>query len=284
MKLLKAFWWLIRISCEFGAAIYIAVWPVIWLDKIVDISDDAELAGTFIIAGLCVFCLEVLWRRIFKKKPAAQHAAPATSVPTTPDRLAVSAVPRPTGQSTYILLDPKVAIAAKDYVMLDTETTGFSANTDRIIEIGAIKCINDVPAETFTTFVNPDMHIPSNVSRLTGITDIDVRSAPQFSEIAEELMAFIGDLPVVAHNAHFDARFLASELNWAGLDYVFKAIDTLQLSRIAFPHLANHKLKTLIHELGLTDHEQQHRALDDAEVGHQLFLRCKEAYPIRTKK
>lgn len=232
----------------------------------------------FVLAALVVPAFRGL-KKLLKKKPAGTSAkSPA------PDRLAPAAAPRPTGSSTYIMLKPAAALKAKDYVILDTETTGLSRTADRIIEIGMLKCVDDKAVETYTTFVDPDMHIPTKISRLTGITDVDVKGAPQFDAIADEVIAFIGDLPVVGHNVHFDAGMLTSELNYLGLDYVFNTIDTVALSRKAFPELHDHKLRTLIDYLDLADHEQQHRALDDAEVTHRLFLKCKEALAKPSKK
>jgi len=248
---------------------FVAVCGVLGFAKI-NVTEDMSIAIIVISAFL-----PMIFRRIKKALKRKPKATAAPTVPSTPERLTVSAAPRPTGRSTYITIEPAEALKVKDYVMLDTETTGFSHSLDRIIEIGMIKCIDDKPVDTYTTFVNPDMHIPSKVSRLTGITDVDVKDAPQFDAIAQDVMAFIGELPVVAHNGSFDAGMLASELNYMGLDYIIKVIDTLQLSRKAFPHLSNYKLKTLIDELDLADHIQQHRALDDAEVTHRLFLRCK---------
>lgn len=271
MKFLKWSWRFLRVVLEASAALYVAVWPVVLVRKFVELSEDAEVVLVLALVFLIVFCLEVLWWRIFKRKPSASVSVKGEP----PIRLTPAAPPRPTGNSTYIMLKPAAALKAKDYVMLDTETTGLSRTADRIIEIGMLKCVDDKVVDTYTTFVNPDMHIPTRISRLTGITDVDVINAPQFDAIAREVMEFIGDLPVVGHNVHFDAGMLTSELNYLGLDYVFNTIDTVALSRRAFPELHDHKLRTLIDQLNLAGHVQQHRALDDAEVTHRLFLKCK---------
>ncbi len=272
--LLKALWRIVRIVVEYAVAIFPAAFIVVlsfhWLGIK---NEDAETSTVIIIAFIFVVALEFLWRKLRRQpskdsvppRPASRDSAPHAAEP-----------PRQTGNSVYVQLKPSACLSAKNYIMFDVETTGFSASVDRIIEVGAIKCIDEQPVDTFTTFVNPDMHIPSNISRLTGITDADVKNAPQFSEIAEPLMDFIGDLPLVAHNGSFDARMLTAELNFLGLNHTVKVIDTLSMARKAFPDLENHKLRTLIHALGLSDHEQQHRALDDARIGHELYLRCKE--------
>ena len=278
MKTLKKLWFLIRISLEFYLLWYASALAtsLIWLVFKIQ-NDDAGVTATNILALALTIALEFLWRRLKQKKQNPSEPIPkpkSSPQPTQP--LQVSSPPTPTGQSTYVMLKPKACLAAKKYVMLDTETTGFSSTSDRVIEIGMIKCVDDKPVDSFTTFVNPDMHIPSNISRLTGITDADVASAPQFQEIAQQVIDFIGELPVVAHNGHFDARMLASEFDYMGQSVFLKVIDTLPMARKAFPDLKNHKLRTLIDELQLADYEQKHRALDDARIGHLLYLRCKE--------
>ena len=224
-------------------------------------------ALVFIAMAALVVPLLRLLRRLFSRR---RQAAGKTA------DLKVSAPPKAAGRSDFTKLSLTASLKLKDYVAFDVETTGFSSDVDRIIEVGALKVLNGQPVDSFTSFVNPDMHIPANVSRLTGITDADVANAPQFAQLAPELMAFIGELPVVAHNASFDSRFLKAELNFAGLSYAFKVVDTLPMARKAFPQLENHKLRTLIDSLGLADHQQQHRALNDARIGHELFKRCKE--------
>lgn len=269
---MKALWWLIRISLEYSVCSVIAAAPVAIVTKTFGLEGKSSEEITIIIAFSLLVAIEILWHRLKLRRRKSVPAHPASG----DSALHVSEPPRQTGNSVYVQLKPSACLNAKNYIMFDVETTGYSSTVDRIIEIGAIKCIEDQPVDSFTTFVNPDMHIPSKISRLTGITDADVENAPQFSKIAEQLMDFIGDLPLVAHNGSFDARMLTAELNFLGLDYTVKVIDTLSLARKAFPDLENHKLRTLIHALGLADHEQQHRALDDARIGHQLYLRCKE--------
>lgn len=172
-------------------------------------------------------------------------------------------------------IQSKEAIKVSSYIVVDVETTGFSNVSDRIIEVAAVKCVNDEIVDRFSTLINPGRFIPAKITRLTGIANSDVVDAPPFSQIADGLMNFIGTQPVVAHNASFDARFLANELSRAGYAFDFKYIDTLQLARKAFPELENHKLKTLIKALDLSPLDHQHRALADAEVCHTLFQRCK---------
>lgn len=98
-----------------------------------------------------------------------------------------------------------------DYIALDFETTGLNPDKDRIIQIAAIKFENFEIVDKFSTYVNPDRHIPAEASNINGIYDGDVESAPYFKEICPELISFIGESLIVAHNCKFDYSFLQKE-------------------------------------------------------------------------
>lgn len=159
------------------------------------------------------------------------------------------------------------------YVVLDLETTGFSRKNDRIIELSMIRCEKGRTTR-YETFVNPGISIPARVAKLTGISDDDVADAPQIEDILESVYEFIGDCKIVAHNASFDAGFICHAFSRAGIDGTLQFYDTLKLARAAFPEFENHKLSTLIDELGLMDGPQTHRAMDDAECTRKLFNLC----------
>lgn len=153
------------------------------------------------------------------------------------------------------------------FVSLDLETTGLNAESDRIIEVGAVKVDQGTVVDSFQRLINPGHALPDFVSVLTGITDADLVGAPPFTEIADELAAFIGDLPMVGQNYQFDLGFL----NANGVKPTGPVFDTLDLSRILRPSAANHSLNWLIEEMGIVN-ENPHRALADAEVTAQVFL------------
>ncbi len=153
------------------------------------------------------------------------------------------------------------------FVALDLETTGLNAENDRIIEVGAVKVEGGRIVDSFQRLVNPGHAIPDFVSVLTGITDADLVGAPPFTAIADELAAFIGDLPMVGQNYQFDLNFL----NANGVTPSGAVFDTLDLSRIMRPSAASHSLAWLIEELGVVN-ESPHRALADAEATAQVFL------------
>lgn len=126
-------------------------------------------------------------------------------------------------------------------IVFDTETTGFNANDgDKIVEIGAIRIYDkmrtDEPKDTFHVLVNPERSIPEEVVKVHGITDEKVKDAPVFADIADDFLAFIGDAPLIAHNASFDMKFLGAELDNIGYQPLTnKVIDTLAIARRKFP-------------------------------------------------
>jgi DNA polymerase-3 subunit epsilon len=124
-------------------------------------------------------------------------------------------------------------------IVLDTETTGFDpAQGDRIIEVAAVELMNDLPTgRTYRTLVNPLCPIGIGAQRVHGITDEMVATAPLFEEIADDLIAFLGDAPLIIHNAAFDVKFLNHELGLVGKPLIDndRVIDTVVLARTKFP-------------------------------------------------
>lgn len=128
-------------------------------------------------------------------------------------------------------------------VLFDTETTGLDPlNGDRVIEIAAIELHNDLPTgEVFHTLIDPERDIPSDASRIHGITSADIAGKPNFAAIAAELLEFLGDSPLVAHNAAFDFGFLDAEFVRIGRPALDRSrmIDTLALAKARFPGMPN---------------------------------------------
>ncbi len=150
-----------------------------------------------------------------------------------------------------------------EFVAFDLETTGLSAENDRITEIGGVIFKDGKAGERFQTFVNPGMPIPAEVQKLTGITDRDVFDAPGQEEAVRAFLEFCGDRPLVAHNADFDVSFVTAACRRAGLEFEPVYIDTLVLSQCLLPELKRHKLNVVASHLGLPDF-RHHRASDDA--------------------
>jgi len=168
---------------------------------------------------------------------------------------------------------PKRILADAEFVVFDLETTGAKTPPCRITEIGAYRVKNGRIVGEFQTLVNPETSIPPFISQLTGITDRMVRGAPKFREIAHEFLDFIGDAVLVAHNAHFDLRFLNHEIGRMYQAYrVGNAhLCTVQLSRKLLPHIENHRLNTVAahYSVSLVNH---HRASDDAHATAHIFV------------
>ena len=122
-----------------------------------------------------------------------------------------------------------------EFVAFDIETTGLNAQSDRMTEIGAVIFSGGEIKETFNTFVNPQMHIPADITNLTGIRDQDVADAPLEKEAMEMFMAFAGDRPLIAHNAHFDVGFMTAASLRQGLRFNPVFLDTLALSQALLP-------------------------------------------------
>ena len=154
----------------------------------------------------------------------------------------------------------------RTYVALDLETTGLSCERDTIIEVGAVKVCDGEPIEELQTLVNPGRPIPYEIQQLTGIVDADVLGQPRFAEIAGRLTRFIGQHPVVAHNAAFDLGFLRAQ----GLATENVGLDTWELSSILLPNQSSYSLGALTRHFGITL-DNHHRALDDARAAGCLF-------------
>lgn len=161
--------------------------------------------------------------------------------------------------------DPGAPLPLVTFCVIDLETTGASAEHDRITEIGAAKFRGGEPIGTFKTFVNPECEIPPAITVLTGITQSMVMAAPSVGEILPTLLEFIGDAVVVAHNARFDVGFLnAALLRNDRAPLGNRVLDTVALARrVLRGSVPDCKLATLAKWLRLP-HQPSHRALDDA--------------------
>lgn len=156
------------------------------------------------------------------------------------------------------------------YNILDFETTGLSADYDRVIEVGVVKVKNYKIIDTFQEFVNPGMRIAGAITSLTGITNDMVKDADRNSKVMPRLKNFVGDELIVAHNAAFDSRFYKAEMNRVKIYPKNDFLCSLLLARRMYQNLNSHKLGTLCNYLGVTN-KASHRALGDAEATHKVF-------------
>ena len=159
-----------------------------------------------------------------------------------------------------------------EMVAFDIETTGLNAGSDRMTEIGAVIYAGGEIKETFNTFVDPGMHIPSEITQLTGITDRDVKGAPSEAEAMKSFLEFAGDRPIVAHNADFDTGFMSAAAARSGIEFEPVYLDTLALSHALLPDLKRHKLDIVSNRLSLPEFNH-HRASDDALVVARIMGR-----------
>lgn len=175
----------------------------------------------------------------------------------TPDKK--PSVTKPKGQSIDTI-----------YCVLDLETTGFSAATEKITEIGIMKLKDGVVIDKFSTFVNPEKSIPQRVVEVTNITDDMVKDAETIDKIFPKMLDFINGSVLVAHNADFDINFLRHNAKVLGYEFDFTYIDTLSLAREVFPDFKSYKLGRIAKNLGIKV-EVAHRALDDVDTTVKVF-------------
>ena len=128
------------------------------------------------------------------------------------------------------------------FVVFDLETTGFSPIKDKIIEIGAVKVVNGQITEKFSTFVNPKVPIPFEITQLTSITDQMVLDAPTIEKALPDFLEFVGDAVLVAHNASFDVSFIEQNCRYQDITTEFTSVDTVAMARILLPTLSKYKL------------------------------------------
>lgn len=161
------------------------------------------------------------------------------------------------------------ANACSNYIVIDLETTGFSAAADRIIELSAVKVENGVPIQQFTSLINPGIHINSRIADITGITDAMVANQPSIEAVLPAYIDFLRGYILVGHNVTFDLRFLSENCDRMGILFSYKYIDTLQIAR-KYLNLENNKLPTVCQHFGING-TQFHRSLNDCLATHECF-------------
>lgn len=161
------------------------------------------------------------------------------------------------------------------YVVFDLETTGFSPIKDKIIEIGAVKVEHGEITDKFSTFVNPKVPIPFQITQLTSITDQMVIGAPDIETVLPQFLEFIGDAALVAHNASFDVSFIEQNCRYQDIQPDFTSVDTVAMARILLPTLSKYKLNVVANALHISL-ENHHRAVDDAGATAEIFVKFVE--------
>lgn len=161
-------------------------------------------------------------------------------------------------------------------VLFDTETTGLDPRTgDRIIEIAAIELHNDLPTgRTYHSLIDPERDVPEESTRVHGITRGDLQGKPKFAEVADELLGFFADSPLIAHNASFDFGFVNAELARLDLPKLDPArmVDTLVMAKQRFPGMPN-SLDALCRRFGIDLSERTtHNALLDCRLLAEVYI------------
>jgi DNA polymerase III subunit epsilon len=166
-------------------------------------------------------------------------------------------------------------------IVLDTETTGLDPyQGHRLIEIGCVELINRFPSgQSFHRYLNPERDVPADAFAIHGLDAEFLGDKPRFAEIAADLLAFIGDAPLVAHNAMFDLGFLNAEFERAGQISVARErlVDTLLLARRKYPAGPN-RLDDLCSRYGIDNSRRtKHGALLDAEILSEVYIELIDA-------
>ena len=167
--------------------------------------------------------------------------------------------------------NPKGQSFSDSYVVFDIETTGFSPEKNRIIEIGAVKVEDGKITDKFSTFINPDVPIPFDIEQLTGINDSMVLDAPRIDIVLPQFLEFCRGCAMVAHNAAFDIGFITYNAHSLGLEFSPTVLDTVALARLLLPNLNRFKLDTVAKAVGVSL-ENHHRAVDDAGATAEIFV------------
>ena len=156
---------------------------------------------------------------------------------------------------------------------LDFETTGLSAaNGDRPTEVAVVITRSRQIVDRFESLINPEREIPDFIVRMNGITNAMARKAPSSETVMRQLYGKISNLPVIAHNASFDRKFLQTELRRIGKRHRNDMCCSMRIARRVYRDAPNHKLGTLVDHAGLTFSGRVHRAMPDAEVTAKLWV------------
>ncbi|MFC2083823.1 exonuclease domain-containing protein [Bacteroidota bacterium] len=173
-----------------------------------------------------------------------------------------------------------------EFSVIDFETTGISPQYCKVIEIGIVKVKNMTIHDTYQNFINPKSKIPPHITLLTGIKDSDVENSSYFEDLIPEIIDFIGDSILTAHNMKFDYSFLNSELiraNYTPLEV--HTLCTMKLARNIYPQLPSKSLKSLVNYFRIK-HKDVHRALGDSMATVKILLkmipRCKQEFNVKT--
>ena len=168
---------------------------------------------------------------------------------------------------------------SRDYVAVDTETTGLNPKIDKIIEIGAVKVKNDKVEAQFTMLVNPHRQLTDTVKELTGIRQEELDEAQDIETVFPKFLEFAEELPLLGHRIVFDYQFLKQAAVNQGISFERDGIDTLKISRRMMPQDERKTLAAACRYYGI-EPEISHRALADAQAAHLLYQKTAQLYDL----
>ena len=196
--------------------------------------------------------------------------------PTTQEIIDAAPIKILYGVEGYLVQDIEPNPKLPDsFCVFDIETTGLNKKYEKITEIAVCKVKDGKIIDEFTTFVNPEKHIPEEVQNLTHITDEMVKDSPTIEEVLPQFIEFTKDSILVAHNASFDVGFMAHFAAEQKLEFNPYVIDTLTIARENYTSVENHKLGTLAEFLGV-ELEGAHRAINDTRATAKVFIKMIE--------
>lgn len=163
------------------------------------------------------------------------------------------------------------------FTAVDLETTGLNPAKNKIIEIGAVKMVDSQIVDTFSMLIDPELKIPDNITKLTGIDNKMVERAPKIQEGLKAFLEFVKDDDLLGHNLLFDYSFLKTQFSLQGINYQAKGYDTLQIAKKMLPNLKSRSLSSLCEFYGLKN-LQAHRAFEDASVTAKLYFKMEEQF------
>ena len=168
-----------------------------------------------------------------------------------------------------------------DYVVIDLETTGLNPKSDRIIEIAAVKVLDDNVTEQYQTLINPGFEISGFITSLTGITNDMLADAPPIEKVFNNFIEFVGGSVVVAHNANFDINFIYDNyMRLSKKEFKNNFIDTMRISRRLYSYAPSHRLVDLAERFKI-EYKTKHRAIEDCIVTHKCYQYMKSYVPAK---
>lgn len=166
----------------------------------------------------------------------------------------------------------------QNLAIVDIETTGMSAQKNRIIEIAVIRVEKNKIVDKFNSLINPEVSLPYFISYLTGITEDELDRAPVFGDVYKKVDKLLKDATFVAHNVWFDYSFIQSEMDRINNPFESKKCCTVRLSRRLYPEHRSHSLQSIISRYDFAT-KRRHRAYDDAFILWKFLQKIKKEFP-----